>query len=254
MILRFLGTGTSQGVPILGCRCEVCQSADPRDHRYRTAALLSTATTRVLIDAGPDIREQLLRVSFRPLHAVLLTHIHYDHVAGLDDLRPFCYSFGTINIYADENTCDGVKRTMPYCFKDVLYPGVPHLHLHPIMPHMPFTIGDINILPVVVMHDRLPILAYRFDKLAYVTDIKTISDEDLAMLDGVETLVVSALRWTRPLHSHFLVDDAIALARVIGAKQTYLTHLTHRIGLHANAARYLPKDVHLAYDGLEINV
>ncbi len=253
MILRFLGTGTSAGVPILGCQCPVCTSSDARDSRLRTAALLSSEHTRILIDAGPDIRQQLLPLPFKPLDAILLTHIHYDHVAGLDDLRGFCI-FGNQHIYADARTCRGVKHNMPYCFSESLYPGVPHLKLHTIRPHEPFRVGDIDVMPLEVFHDTLPILAFRCGTMAYITDIKTIAESELHYLAGVETLIVSALRWERPHHSHFLVADAIALARRIGAKRTFLTHLTHRIGLHSAAQERLPADVCLAYDGLEITV
>ncbi len=253
MKLRFLGTGTSSGVPVLGCKCPVCTSPDPRDSRFRTAALLTTNEARILIDAGPDIRQQLLPLDFNPLDAVLLTHIHYDHVGGLDDIRGFCV-FGNQHIYANSSTCEDVKRNMPYCFRETLYPGVPHIKLHPISPHEAFRIKDVEIVPVEVLHDKLPILGFRFGRLAYITDIKSISDEELPYLEGVETLVVSALRWEVPHHSHFLVADAIEFSRTLGAKTTFLTHLTHRIGLHAQAQDRLPSNVYLAYDGLEIEV
>ncbi len=251
--LRFLGTGTSAGVPILGCKCEVCQSKDPRDRRFRTAALLETKEARILIDAGPDIRQQLMPLDFYPLDAVLLTHIHYDHVGGLDDLRGFCI-FGDQNIYADKNTIDGLHRQLPYCFTDKLYPGVPLLKLHEAAPGKAFKIKDTEIIPFEVMHGKLPILAYRIGHMAYITDMKTIDDSQLQYLEGVETLVVNALRWTKPHHSHMLVDDAIAFARKVKAKQTYLIHVTHHIGLYDEAEAKLPADIHLAYDGLVIDV
>ena len=251
--LRFLGTGTSAGVPILGCKCEVCQSKDPRDRRFRTAALLETKEARILIDAGPDIRQQLMPLDFYPLDAVLLTHIHYDHVGGLDDLRGFCI-FGDQNIYADKNTIDGLHRQLPYCFTDKLYPGVPLLKLHEITSGKVFTVKDTEIIPFEVRHGKLPILAYRIGRMAYITDMKTIDDSQLQYLEGVETLVVNALRWTKPHHSHMLVDDAIAFARKVKAKQTYLIHVTHHIGLYDDAEAKLPADIHLAYDGLVIDV
>lgn len=251
--LRFLGTGTSAGVPILGCQCEVCKSQDPRDRRFRTAALLETKEARILIDAGPDIRQQLMPLDFYPLDAVLLTHIHYDHVGGLDDLRGFCV-FGDQNIYADKNTVEGLHRQLPYCFTKNLYPGVPLLKLHEIEAGKPFRIKDSEIMPVEVMHGKLPILAYRIGNMAYITDMKTIDDSQLQYLDGIDTLVVNALRWTNPHHSHMLVDDTIAFARKIKAKQTYLIHVTHHIGLYDDAEAKLPSDIHLAYDGLVIDV
>ena len=249
MKLTFLGTGTSAGVPVLGCQCAVCKSTDARDQRFRTAALLESEKSRILIDCGPDIRQQLMPLPFVPFDGVLLTHIHYDHVGGLDDLRGYCV-FGDINVYADERTAEGLKTTMPYCFTEHLYPGVPKLNLHTIAPHTPLHIGDIDVMPIEVMHGKLPILGYRFGKLAYITDMKTIAETEMSYLDGVETLVVNALRFDKPHHSHQLVDDAIAFAQRVGAKKTYLVHVTHEIGFHDDANSRLPEGFEFPYDGL----
>ena len=249
MKLTFLGTGTSAGVPVLGCDCAVCKSKDSRDQRFRTAALLESEKSRILIDCGPDIRQQLMPLPFVPFDGVLLTHIHYDHVGGLDDLRGYCV-FGDINVYADERTAEGLKTTMPYCFTEHLYPGVPKLNLHTIAPHTPLHIGDIDVMPIEVMHGKLPILGYRFGKLAYITDMKTIAETEMSYLDGVETLVVNALRFDKPHHSHQLVDDAIAFAQRVGAKKTYLVHVTHEIGFHDDANSRLPEGFEFPYDGL----
>lgn len=251
--LTFLGTGTSGGVPSLGCNCEVCRSQDAHDRRLRSAALLECGDTRILIDCGPDIRQQLMPFPFRPLTGVLLTHIHYDHVGGLDDLRPFSV-FGDIDIYADASTTDGVRRAMPYCFTERLYPGVPRISLHSVVPGVVFSVGAVNVMPVQVMHGNLPIMGYRFGNLAYITDMKNISDDNRARLQGVDTLVVNALRWERPHHSHMLVADAIDFARSIGARRTYFTHMTHEIGFHRDASSRLPDGFALAYDGLKITV
>ena len=253
MKVTLLGTGTSGGVPSLGCSCNVCRSNDPRDRHMRSAALLETISTRVLIDCGPDIREQLMPFPFRPIDAVLLTHCHYDHVAGIDDLRPFCV-FGAVNIYADNTTAGCVKRVMPYCFGNDLYPGVPLIKLNVIKPHDVFRIGDIDVFPVKVMHGKMPILGYRFGEFAYITDMKTIEDSELSKLYGVKKLVVNALRFTKEYHSHQLVDDAINFAHKIKAEEVYLTHVCHHIGLYSEVSAKLPDGVHLAYDGMTINV
>lgn len=253
MKVTFLGTGTSTGVPTLGCRCKVCTSNDPHDKRLRAAVLLETSSTRILIDCGPDIRQQLLPLPFRKLDAVLLTHIHYDHVAGIDDLRPFC-QFGDINIYANVSTVKGLHHTMPYCFGNHLYPGVPKLNLHEIAPHRPLNIGDVTVLPFEVMHDTLPIMAYRIGDFAYITDMKSILPSEMPYLEGVDTLVVNALRWTKPHHSHMTAEEAVAFAHKVGAHRTYFTHMCHDIGLHDVANSKFPSGMQLAYDGLEIEV
>ena len=253
MKLRFLGTGTSAGVPVLGCNCAVCHSTNPRDRRLRTAALLEDGDTRILIDAGPDIRMQLMPLEFKPIDAVLLTHIHYDHVGGIDDLRGFSI-FGDINIYADHITTEGLRMSMPYCFTEELYPGVPKLNLHTIKVHQKLTIGDVEVMPIQVMHGKLPILGYRFGKLAYITDMKTIDDRELSYLRGVEILIVNALRFDKPHHSHQLVDDAVEFACRVGAKLTYLVHVTHEIGFHDDANRRLPDGVTFPYDGMEVEI
>ena len=253
MRLRFLGTGTSAGVPVLGCGCAVCKSTDAKDKRYRTAALLDVGNVRLLIDSGPDIRMQLMPLEFKPLDGVLVTHIHYDHVAGIDDLRGFCV-FGDLNVYANRGTASGLRQTMPYCFTEKLYPGVPKIALHEIAPHEKFTIKGVEVMPFEVMHGKLPILGYRIGPLAYITDMKTIADGEMEYLHGVEVLVVNALRWEREHHSHQLVDDAIRFARRVGAKRTYLVHLTHEIGFHKEASRRLPEGIEFAYAGLEIDI
>lgn len=251
--VTLLGTGTSGGVPSLGCHCPVCRSINPKDKRLRSVCLLETATTRILIDCGPDIRQQMMHIPFQRLDGILLTHVHYDHVGGLDDLRPFC-TFGDINIYADYHTTSTLRQTMPYCFEKNLYPGVPHISLHNIKAHKQIQIGDIPILPITVMHDNLPILGFRFGKFAYITDMKSINDAELEYLTDLDVLVVNALRFQKEHHSHMLVKDAIAFAKKIGANHTYLTHCSHGIGLYEESPKQLPQNVELAYDGLAFNV
>lgn len=257
MRVTLLGTGTSGGVPALGCNCEVCRSTDPHDHRLRTAALVETESTRILIDAGPDIREQLLKVPFRKIDGLLITHIHYDHVGGLDDLRPFCHRFNGLDVYCEKFVDEHLHQTMPYCFPSdpsQLYPGAPELRMHEIRPHEKFRIGDIDVLPVRVMHDKMAILGFRFGPFVYITDMKHMEDEEYRYLQNVDTLAINALRWTVPHHSHQLVADAIAASRRMGARQTYLIHVTHKIGLHKVANKRLPEGVQLGYDGLSFDV
>lgn len=248
MRVTFLGTGTSCGVPVIGCQCEVCQSKDPKDKRLRCSILVETDSTRLLVDIGPDFRQQILPLPFRRIDGILITHSHYDHVGGMDDVRPYC-QFGEINVYADPIARKGMLEMLPYCFAEHRYPGVPAIGLHEIHAGEPFRIGDIDILPVEVMHGKLPILGYRFGSFAYITDMKTMTADQLALLKGVDTLVVNALRFDKPHHSHQLVDDAVAFARRVGAKRTLLTHVCHDIGLHDAANHRLPAGVELAYDG-----
>lgn len=254
--VTLLGTGTSGGVPALGCECDVCRSTDPKDKRLRSAVMIETESTRLLIDAGPDIRQQMLRVPFRKIDGLLITHKHYDHVGGIDDLRPFC-KYGDIHIYGDKGVTKSLPVTMPYCFpasSKELYPGAPKLQLHTIEPHHIYKIGDIEWMPVKVMHDKMPILGFRFGKFAYITDMKTIPDEELPYLKGLEVLVVNALRFDKPHHSHQLVDDAIRFAIRIGAEKVYFTHMTHDIGLHDAANKRLPKGFQFGYDGQVIEL
>ena len=248
MRLTFLGTGTSCGVPVIGCQCEVCQSTDPKDKRTRCSALVETDKTRLLIDCGPDFRQQILPQPFRRIDGILITHAHYDHMGGMDDIRPYC-QFGEINVYADSSACQSMLEMLPYCFAENRYPGVPAIGLHEILPHEPIRIGDLEIVPFVVMHGKLPILGYRIGKLAYITDMKTIDESEMQYLEGTELLVVNALRFDKPHHAHQLVDDAVRFAQRVGARQTYLIHSCHDIGLHEEVNRKLPAAIQLAYDG-----
>lgn len=288
MILTMLGTGTSIGVPAIGCGCEVCRSAEPKDRRTRASALVDTDEgVRILIDCGPDFRTQILRRPFSKLDAVLITHTHYDHVGGMDDLRPFGL-FGDVEVYGSADTAETLRHTMPYCFAESLYPGVPQLRLNAVRPGEPFRVsrpepvtatfppsgaslgGEMNtkptritqpaapkgvvVTPVTVMHGHMPILGYRIGNLGYITDMKTCGDDTLRIMRGVDTLVVNALRFKKEHHSHQLVDDAVSFARETGARRTLLTHMTHDIGTHKAANARLPHGVEFAYDGQHVTV
>ena len=251
MRLTFLGTGTSKGIPEIGCTCPVCQSTDPHDKRLRVSVLVETDDARILIDCGPDFREQMLRIPFDRLDGVLLTHEHYDHTGGIDDLRPFAI-FGDIDIFADELTCLHLRERLPYFFRENLYPGVPRLLFHTAQPNTPFCIKGTKIIPLQVMHGRLPILGFRIGPLGFVTDMTGAPGESFEQLMGVDTLVIGALR-QRPHATHQTIDEAIEVARRVGARETYLVHMNHEAGLHASTDTRLPEHIHLAYDGLTID-
>lgn len=248
MKIDFLGTGTSVGVPVLGCACRVCSSSDVHDKRLRASVLIEKGDTRILVDCGPDFRQQMLGRDFSKLDAVFITHTHYDHVGGIDDLRPFC-SFGGINIYSDSCSAANLKQTMPYCFCEHLYPGVPNIIVNVVEPHKMLKIGDITVTPIEVMHGKLKILGFRFDDFLYITDMKTINDSEYDYLKGVKALVVNALRFKSEHHSHMTVDEAVAFARKVGAEHTFFTHMGHDIGLHEEVNSMLPDGMSLAYDG-----
>jgi len=251
--IEFLGTGTSQGVPVVACACAVCASKDQRDKRLRTSALVRADGATLLIDAGPDLRQQLLRARVRELDAVLLTHEHMDHVAGIDELRALNHHLRRpMDIHGNEATLAAVRRMFHYAFAKERYPGVPDLRLHAIGGG-PFEAGGAGVTPIEVMHHHMPVLGFRIGGLAYITDAKTISDEGIDKLRGADTLVLNALRRKEHL-SHFNLMEAMRVVEAIGPRQAWFTHISHLMGSHAEVSAELPPGVGLAYDGLRWDV
>ena len=246
MELLFLGTGTSTGVPQIGCKCDVCTSGNPKDNRLRASVLISDQENRFLIDCGPDLRQQLINYGIDNLTGILLTHEHYDHIGGLDDVRPL----GGVNVFAEKKVLNVIKRNMPYCFVENRYPGVPTINLNEISEDT-FNFHNQEIQPIRIMHAALPILGFRFGKIAYLTDVKTIENESFKLLEDLDILVINALRANKHI-SHLSVEEALQMADKIGAKNTYFTHISHDMGLHDEVEKQLPDNVHLSFDGLKL--
>lgn len=254
MRVTILGSGTSQGVPVIACDCEVCRSTDPRDNRTRTSAMIEKDGLCIVIDTGPDFRQQMLRENVKDLDAVLFTHEHKDHVAGLDDIRAFNFKQGgkAMSVYATENVQKALQREYAYVFADQKYPGVPEVELHDL-ENKPFELMGIKISPVEVMHYKLPVLGFRIDDFAYITDANYISETEKQKIKGVKVLVINALRQSKHI-SHFNLEEAIELINELEVDQAYLTHISHLMGKHEEVSSLLPEHVELAYDGLQIDL
>lgn len=258
MKVTFLGTGTSQGVPVIGCRCKVCRSTDRRDNRLRTSAMVECDGQRIVIDAGPDFRCQMLRAGVRRIDAILLTHQHKDHIGGIDDVRALNFVdypvIHSVDIYAAPLTAACVRKDFDYAFAVDKYRGVPEITLREIDPNTPFSIGGTEIVPVAGRHsDRFEVTGYRIGRFAYLTDFSYIPPENIERLRGVDTLVVNALRWAEH-DSHFNVERALSLIETVAPRKAYLTHMSHEIGLHADIGKRLPDNVEAAYDTLQIEI
>ncbi len=252
MKITILGSGTSQGVPVIGCRCEVCRSADPRDKRLRSSIFVQTQGKNLVVDTGPDFRQQMLRLDADRLDAVLLTHNHKDHVAGLDDIRAFNnLQQNDMPVYAEPYVQKALRNEFPYIFADHKYPGVPNVALHTIGEE-PFEVQGVPILPIRVLHYRLPVLGFRFGDFAYVTDASSIPPEHLERLRGCKVLVINALRHEKHI-SHFTVAEALEVIDQVKPEVAYLTHISHKLG-HTQTEAALPPNVRMAYDGLEIEL
>lgn len=256
MQVTLLGTGTSSGVPLIGCECAVCRSMDFRDKRLRTSALVEVNGLRLAIDTGPDFRQQVLRLNLKQLDAVLYTHEHKDHTAGLDEVRAFNFRSGQeMPIYARATVLNQLKREFSYIFADDKYPGVPRVQAHEIR-NEPFSVSGVDIIPIEVMHHQLPVFGYRIGDFTYLTDLNYIADAELEKVRGTRVLILDALQRTEHT-SHFTLEQAIALVDRLRPERTYFTHMSHRIGLHRDVERELselPFYARLGYDGLRIQL
>ncbi|MEM7374203.1 MAG: MBL fold metallo-hydrolase [Bacteroidota bacterium] len=254
MKFSFLGTGTSQGVPVIACPCPVCHSSDTKDKRLRTSGLLQTEQTSLVFDTGPDFRQQMLRHQVLQLDAVVFTHEHKDHVAGLDDVRSYNFlQKRDMPIFATEAVQDRLKQEFSYAFDPKEYPGVPQLQLNTVQPGQAFMVGDIELLPIPVRHRDLEVMGYRVENFAYVTDTNYISEASQSLLKGLDILVLDALR-IEPHHSHFTLSEALDMIEILQARKAYLIHISHLMGKHREISRTLPSHVQLAYDGLEVEL
>jgi phosphoribosyl 1,2-cyclic phosphate phosphodiesterase len=253
LTITFLGTGTSSGVPMIACDCEVCTSPDCNDKRLRSSIMIQSATTTLVVDTTPDFRYQMLRINNKKLDAVLFTHSHKDHIAGLDDIRAYNYiQKSSINIYANIPTAEALRREFYYAFSEKKYPGVPQINLC-VIDEEAFIIGDIPVLPISVWHMNMKVFGYRFGNFTYITDANRIDDTEKEKIKGSEILVVNALR-KEPHISHFSLDEAVNLAQELEVPETYFTHISHQLGLHEVINKELPLNIKLAHDGLQLHV
>lgn len=253
MKITFLGTGTSLGVPIIGCTCRVCSSVNPQDKRLRSSVLIEVDGKRFVIDTGPDFRQQMIREKVNRLDAVIYTHEHRDHVAGLDDLRSFNFIMEKkMEVYATEFVQQSLHSQFEYVFTEKKYPGIPEINFHTI-ENKPFTIEGVTVIPILVKHMHLPVFGYRVGNFTYITDANFIDEEEKKKITGSEVLVINALRH-EPHPSHFTFSEAMALANELKCKTTYFTHISHLLGLHQEVQEDLPDNIRLAHDGLSIQI
>ena len=254
MKLTFLGTGTSQGVPVIACDCDVCLSPDIRDKRLRSSVMITINDLNYLIDCGPDFRQQMLREKIEDIRAILFTHEHKDHIAGMDDVRAFNFKHQKdMDVYCDMNVQKALLREFPYVFSDNKYPGVPEVNIHQINSNKSFNINGNLFTPIEVMHYKLPVLGFRVNDLTYITDAKTISSKEIEKIKGTRVLVVNALRISEHV-SHFNLKEALSFINVVKPEVAYLTHVSHLMGRSEDVEKQLPDKVMLAYDGLQVDI
>ncbi|MEO5942198.1 MAG: MBL fold metallo-hydrolase [Ferruginibacter sp.] len=253
LTITFLGTGTSSGIPMIACECEVCTSTDKKDNRLRSSIMVKSATTTIVVDTTPDFRYQMLREKVKKLDAILFTHSHKDHIAGLDDIRAFNYfNKQPVNVYADAMTQQALRNEFHYVFAENKFPGLPEINLHDIKKE-PFMVGDIRVLPIKVWHNKMPVLGFRFGDFTYITDANRIEDAEKEKIRGSRILVLNALRYKKHI-SHFTLPEAIELSDELNIPDTYFTHISHQLGLHKEVSNILPAGKHLAFDGLQLSV
>ncbi len=251
--ITFLGTGTSTGVPVVACDCKVCKSADARDQRLRTSVMIQVGDDNFVIDCGPDFRYQMIREKVEDISAILFTHGHRDHIAGLDDVRAFNYVLNkTVDIYATEKVIDSVNKEFPYILTEKRFFGAPQLQFH-VIENKPFGINGFEFTPIEVLHHKLPVFGFRMNDFTYITDASFISDEEKKKIIGSRVLVINALRKS-PHISHFSLDEALDIIRELKPETAYITHLSHFMGLHESIQAGLPENVFLAFDGLKVHV
>ncbi len=253
MKIRILGSGTSQGIPVIACGCPVCQSNDTRDKRLRAAVMITNKDTQVVIDAGPDFRQQMLQAKVKKLDGLVITHNHKDHTGGLDDVRAFNWIHKKpMDIFAQQEVLDTIQKDFAYAFGEDKYPGVPAMNLHPV-DQEPFRIGSMSLLPIHAMHHQMPVLGFRIGNFSYLTDANFIEPEELDKMRGSEIVVINALRKEKHI-SHFTLQEAVDILKELNPRQGLITHISHQMGRHEEVQQELPPGIDLSYDGLELSL